>query len=663
MEHGSSTKKKMMNFVAYTQTDEFAEAPQKGITARAFFYGSLLSLAIGIGVAYADNAIRGSYMGLDFGSPAAIFVFFLFVLFINPLLGLIRRSWHLSEGETALVYIMALLATAMPSMGLTGFFMAYLTGAFYYATPENEWGELFLSHIERWMVVDDPLAIQYFYEGNPSGGGIPWDIWLPVFLAWLPFLAALYLLMIALMVILRRQWMENERLLYPLMQAPLALIAPKRNSLWPRLLHSWTFWIGLGIPFSVGMINGLHAYFPVVPAIELRGSLPIFRNSTTLSPTLSFTTLGISYFLSRDIALGIWFFNLVAKIQEGSFNVLGIASNERMEWVTVPILAHQSIGAMTVLVLFGLWMGRSHLQEIVRKVVHSGSGIDDSGEIMSYRTALLISLGGTLIVGWWLWLSGLPLWAVPLVIFVAFVIFIGLTRMVTEGGFFITRAPINPGNFMVYGFGVEALGPSGTTALGFTFVWAGEMRIFIMAACANALKVGQNMGGNRKHLLWAMLTAILLSGVGSIWIDLELCYRYGGINLSNFFTSLVNYPFNFISRNLLNETAISWAGWAWTAWGSILMGLLMYAKQRLLWWPIHPMSLPISSMWMTDTIMLSVFLSWMIKGIILKYGGPGLYNRSKPFFIGLVVGQFTSMGFWLVVDYFTGMTDNLVWWL
>ena len=124
----------------------------------------------------------------------------LFVLFFNPLLGLIRRSWHLSEAETALVYIMALLATAMPSMGLTGFFMAYLTGAFYYATPENEWGELFLGHIEQWMVVDDPLAIQYFYEGNPGGGGIPWDVWLPVFLAWLPFLVALYLLMIVLCV-------------------------------------------------------------------------------------------------------------------------------------------------------------------------------------------------------------------------------------------------------------------------------------------------------------------------------------------------------------------------------------------------------------------------------------------------------------------------------
>ena len=86
----------------------------------------------------------------------------------------------------------------------------------------------------------------------------------------------------------------------------------------------------------------------------------------------------------------------------------------------------------------------------------------------------------------------------------------------------------------------------------------------------------------------------------------------------------------------------------------------MWLKQRFLWWPIHPMSLPISSMWMTDAIMLSVFVSWLIKGSILKYGGSSLYHRGKPFFIGLVAGQFISMGFWIVVDYIIGTTDNVV---
>jgi hypothetical protein len=46
--------------------------------------------------------------------------------------------------------------------------------------------------------------------------------------------------------------------------------------------------------------------------------------------------------------------------------------------------------------------------------------------------------------------------------------------------------------------------------------------------------------------------------------------------------------------------------------------------------------------------------------VILKFGGPALYRKGRPLFIGLVVGQFVAMGFWVVVDYLTGMTDNVV---
>jgi hypothetical protein len=93
------------------------------------------------------------------------------------------------------------------------------------------------------------------------------------------------------------------------------------------------------------------------------------------------------------------------------------------------------------------------------------------------------------------------------------------------------------------------------------------------------------------------------------------------------------------------------------------MWLLMMAKQRFVWWPVHPMSLPISAMWMTDVIMLSVFISWLLKLVILKYGGPSLYNRLKPLFIGFVAGHFTSMCAWTVIDAFTGMEGNNVFFL
>jgi hypothetical protein len=642
--------------------DLHTSAAREGITLRAFVLGTLASLAIGTGVSYADTMIRGCRIAQDFGSPVAIFLLVLVAAGLNPLMGCLRRSWYLSSAEVALIYIMALLAAAVPSMGFTSFFVPYLSGAQYYATPENQWAELFLHHVPTWLIPHDATAIKDFYEGNPSAQ-IDWDAWLPPLLAWAPFMLALYLVMIALMVVMRRQWMDHERLLYPLMQPSLAMIAQDRHRM-PPLFRSWLFWMGWALPFSVGIVNGLHAYHPFIPEIELYGWLLLFRETTPIRPSLSFATLGLTYFLSQDIALGIWVFNLIAKLEQGAFNVLGITSTERMEWVTVPHLAHQNLGAMIVLVMFGLWMGRGHLKAVLRKAFHGDATVDDSEEMMSYRAAVFSVLGGVLFMLWWLVETGLPLWAAGLALLVAFVIFQGLTLMVTQGGFFIARTPMNPGHFVVSGFGVDALGGRGVTALGYTWSWAGEMRIFVMAACANSLQLAHRcLRGNRRLLLWAMLVAIAVSVSGSVWMQLALGYKYGAINMGGFYTGLVKYPSNFISRHIINETPWNGAGWVWTAFGGALMWILMVARQRFVWWPIHPMSMPISAMWMTDIIMLSVFVSWLLKLVILKYGGPGLYSRGKPLFIGLVAGHFTSMCVWTVIDAFTGMTDNQVYFL
>ena len=54
----------------------------------------------------------------------------------------------------------------------------------------------------------------------------------------------------------------------------------------------------------------------------------------------------------------------------------------------------------------------------------------------------------------------------------------------------------------------------------------------------------------------------------------------------------------------------------------------------------------------------SIFVAWILKAIILKYGGPLLYTRLRPFFLGLVLGAFGTAGIWLIIDLCTGMTGN-----
>jgi hypothetical protein len=45
----------------------------------------------------------------------------------------------------------------------------------------------------------------------------------------------------------------------------------------------------------------------------------------------------------------------------------------------------------------------------------------------------------------------------------------------------------------------------------------------------------------------------------------------------------------------------------------------------------------------------SVFVGWLCKTLIVRFGGPRMYSRARPFFIGLIVGESAAAGFWLVV--------------
>ena len=88
------------------------------------------------------------------------------------------------------------------------------------------------------------------------------------------------------------------------------------------------------------------------------------------------------------------------------------------------------------------------------------------------------------------------------------------------------------------------------------------------------------------------------------------------------------------------------------------MGLLMLGRQRFSWWPIHPLGFPTSAVF--GMMFFSVFLAWAIKSVVMKYGGIQLYLRSRPFFMGLILGQFVTAGVWYGIDYLAGGSFNPV---
>ena len=88
------------------------------------------------------------------------------------------------------------------------------------------------------------------------------------------------------------------------------------------------------------------------------------------------------------------------------------------------------------------------------------------------------------------------------------------------------------------------------------------------------------------------------------------------------------------------------------------MGALTWARQHLLWWPLHPIGFAIGANYMMNKAWFCVLIAWAIKKMVLRFGGPARYRYSQYFFMGLIMGEALCNGLWLVIDYFTGKVGN-----
>jgi hypothetical protein len=641
--------------------------PSNPFTARAIIAGTLGVVIIGLGTTYNIMVIHGSYMALDFSAAAAIFLFFVLTFMINPIAGALKRTWALNAGELKTIYVMMLVACAIPTMGLSAQLLPIVTAPFYFATPENSWAEMIQPHIKPWLVPQGELGVKYFYEGLPSWESrIPWSIWTRPLLAWGGFLLTLYFVMICMMAIIRRQWMERERLVYPLAQLPLEMAQHRPDSLLAPLFKNRLMWIGFGVALGVSSLKGLHFYNPAIPYIEMVQGVVIFRRTTSLVFRLSFPMLGFFYMVNLDVAFSMWFFSQLSLVVRGFMAYFGYRFTENLGIYgsPSPLFAHLGMGAMMTLVAAGLWTGRAHLKAVLRKALFNDPTVDDSNEILSYRVAFWGMTLGLLYMGFWLNAAGMPPFIVVVFLLAVFVIFIGLTRIVAESGMAEAVASTIGASFVISSVGANNIGAEGLVAMGLTYVWSADIRTFVMASAANGLKVIDGEPHRKRPLFWAMMLAVVACLVSSIWMLLRLAYIHGGTNGNSwFFGAGARAPYNYIISFLMHPTEINWAGWGVKGVGAATMGLLMFMRARFLWWPFHPIGFAIGPIWIIDQIWFTVFLAWLIKLCVLKYGGLKHYRYFRPLFLGLILGQFTCNGFWIILDALTGHRGNQIFWI
>jgi hypothetical protein len=629
------------------------------VTSRSLVWGISVVILINVWMAYCEYVVRASRLNGSHFPVALVAVAGLLVLIVWPLLvAMGKLSWGLTTPERRVVLLMGLIGAAIPANGLTGFMLGIIATPYYYATPENNWAS-FHPYLPTWGVPPDVnFAMRWFFNGLPPGESIPWHVWTVPLFWWATFIAAVIGICLSVAVILRRQWVEYERLPYPLVEAGLALVAgsddPDGRT---PILRSRLFWIGFGITLFILSWNSLTWISLGIPEIEIKGrSLSLLRGVPDFKTRLNFLTIGLSYFAPAQLLGSLLLGFAVVSLESFALNRLGVSFGAAGDsWTNndVPI-GWQSFGGLLVFVFWGLWQARRHLREVWRAAL---SGEDDGRELLSYRVAVLTLAVSLVYAVFWLHQAGMDLLFAIAFGFMTIIGWIALGRMIAEAGYVYQRLPISPQTATVFSLGVSAFSPATMTAFALSYSLIANGRGLFMPAVVQAVHMGHKASGDsgrleKRKIAGAIAIAFIVGIVASVSYTLYLGYEHGAYNFRVYPFSGGNLEaFGHTIRKIENPFGPQWQRMGMAGIGAMFLSVLMTVRYIFPAFPIHPIGFVFPFTYLTRFAATSFFVAWVAKVVILKLGGVSLYRRAQPFFLGLAVGYAFGVALGFVVDW------------
>jgi len=127
---------------------------------------------------------------------------------------------------------------------------------------------------------------------------------------------------------------------------------------------------------------------------------------------------------------------------------------------------------------------------------------------------------------------------------------------------------------------------------------------------------------------------------------------------------LINESLSFTQRWSAAKMAPGFA--SFFLFGFAIVVLTGFARLKMPRFPLHPLPLVLIGSWLLSRFWLAFLIGWLLKKAILKIGGGKLFDRSRPFFTGIVIGQTVIIAVWVVANIFiywnNGSTFDRRWW-
>lgn len=630
------------------------------MTRRRWWWAVLLGLALSVPNAYWIMQVEGIWHS---GHPTCISFFWnsgftlMLLVALNLAIKWLMPRFSLTQQEFVIIYIIVTLTSSMSGHDAWQLGIPALAMSFWYGimNPTLRWKEAFLDYMPTWCMVTDLGVLRDFFFGHSTLYRQHYIMtWLPPTLWWTAFALALGAVYIGLTAVMRRQWTENEKLSYPIIQIPLALTREGGRA---EFFTNKLFWGGFGLVALIDLMNGLNAFFPAIPKIFLRHddlklrfeSLMTSRPfSAAAPPFFSFPLypfiIALGYLVPLELSFSMWFFYLFRKVMLIFSDWIGVFRGGGYAVSGPPYLLQQSYGAWFMLTVHTLWAARHYLL-VVGREIRRPSAVSRE-EPISYRLAILLTLAGIGFLFWFSMKGGMSLW----VALIYFGVFFGWSMAIAK-----CRAELGPpahevvglnsANFFAHSIGMERLSTRDKVMMPLFWWFNGRgHRNHQMPIVLEGFKMAQITGIQAKGLPWLMVFCMGFGTLLAFWSALHQLYHVGGEG-----NPLIMHNWgqlNQLRAWIEAPEPVDRIGIGFILIGAAFTELLARMRMQFLWWPFHPAGYALGLNFGTDYFWSCLLIASVVKFFVLRYGGHSAYRNSLPFMYGMVLGEYTVGAFW-----------------
>lgn len=634
---------------------------------RAVTLGTILAIVNTVWV----TEVEVRYYILD-GSCLPLFITPVFLLLLlvagNALVRRVSPPAAFTQSEMLVAYLMAVISNTFAGHDMLQNFFGSVTHPFYFA-PQNGWQDTFLDRLPKFLYVTDEDALKGWYRGNigPAQANGYLVHWIVPLTLWGGFFLTLVLLFLCITLVVRKAWTENERLAFPIIQLPVAMTEPSAT-----LFRQPLMWLGFGVAFALSGFNGIHELYPAVPNMPWLKLYDVGQFFTTqpleairsygMQTSLYPFAIGLAYFIPLDLAFSCWFSYLLARVYFVFGRATGLDGPSAAQgW---PFLKEISSGAWIGVAAAILYQNRRHLVNAFNIAFDKGPDgarlrAEDPAEAKRQRFALLgILVSGLLLFGWSKFLLNMSVGATAGFFGILIALSLAITRVRAEFGTPHEIVFVKPADTLVTLLGTKTIGDANLIGMQTMYWFNRGYRCHPIPNFLEGFKMteGRERAMPLRRLVGMFALASIVSLLATYVSNYYITYDAGAAGKANGYKQWVGQEaFGQLGGWLSYGQRAGATNLYFFLGGLATVAALAALRANFLWWPLHPAGFALGISYAMNYFWLCVFVAWMVKGFLVRYGGMTAHRRAIPFFLGLVLGDYTAGALWSLLSLLLGM--------